>query len=210
VALVTYTWQKKVDAVTKYMSLGNMRLVSELVEVPYDTLHTWRKQDWWMQLVEEIRVAKKAKTNQKLTDIIDTSLEIVMDRLENGDFVLNQKTGEIERKPVSVRDASTITNNLLTRQIQMEEMASKADVQRDTIQETLKILAKEFSKWNNRSTATNALDVKFKELPDAIHEGRGEGLQEGSGEVHEQAGSEEEESGTECSETADGESWQGS
>jgi hypothetical protein len=190
VSIVTYTWQKKVEVVTKYMSLGNMRLVSELCSVPYETLYDWRKQDWWKQLVEEIRVAKKAKTNQKLTDIIDISLEIVADRLENGDFVLNQKTGQVERKPVSVRDASTITNNLLTRQIQMEEMASKADVQRDTIQETLKILAKEFSKWNNKSAAKPVIDVNFKEVTNAVHDEREEGLQEGSSEVYEQTGSE--------------------
>jgi hypothetical protein len=203
-----YPWSTKVDAVTKYMSLGNMRLVSELTKVTYDTLCDWRKQEWWGQLVNEIRASQKAKTNKKLTEIIENSLDIVQDRLQNGDYILNQKTGEIDRKPIGIRDAANITNQLLTRQLQMEELAAKVDVQRDTVQETLKLLAKEFTKWNIKANNHTAIDVAYKELPNAIHEERTPRLQEGSSSLYEQTGSEEEEGGTERSSSDNGESWE--
>ena len=61
-----YSWEKKVEAASKYMQLGNMRLVSELIEVPYQTIADWRKTDWWKDLCDELKTAKKAKQSQKL------------------------------------------------------------------------------------------------------------------------------------------------
>lgn len=190
--LTTYSWSDKSKAVQLYMLNGNMRIVSEAMEIPYDTLSDWKHSDWWPQLVEELRAAKRAKTGVKLSNIIETSLEVVQDRLEHGDFILNNKTGKLERRQVSLRDAAAVTNNLLTRQLQMEEIADKMENTKATVQETLTLLAKEFQKMNKQKTKSLATDVEFKDVQDAIHEEREEGLQEGSSVVHLEAGSQEE------------------
>ena len=149
-------------------------------------------------MVAEIRATQRAKTGQRLTDIIQSSLEVVSDRLENGDIVLNNKTGELIRKPVSLKDAATVTNNLMTRQLQMEEIADKMENTSVSVNETLKLLATEFQKWSKRITRDKAQDIDFKEQINAIHEERETRLQEGSGTLHLEAGSEEEEGGAEC------------
>lgn len=190
----SYEWSDKTKACQLYMLNGNMRIVSEVTEIPYETLSDWKRSEWWPTLVEEIRAAKRAKTGVKLSTIIDTSLEVLQDRLQNGDWVLNNKTGEMQRRPVSLRDATTATNNLLTRQLQMEEIADKMENNKTTVQETLTLLAKEFQKMNRQKNNKTATDIEFKEITNAIHEEREEGLQEGSGAIYEQAGSEEEES----------------
>jgi S-adenosylmethionine:tRNA-ribosyltransferase-isomerase (queuine synthetase) len=190
----SYEWSDKTKACQLYMLNGNMRIVSEVTEIPYDTLCDWKRSEWWPTLVEEIRAAKRAKTGVKLSSIIDTSLEVLQDRLENGDWVLNNKTGAMVRRPVSLRDATTATNNLLTRQLQMEEIADKMENNKTTVQETLALLAKEFKKMTNHRTKQLATDIEFKEIDNAIHEEREEGLQEGSGPLYLEAGSEEEES----------------
>ena len=171
-AVSSYTWADKTKAVQLYMLNGNMRIVSEATGVPYDTLADWKRQEWWPTVVEELRAAVKAKRGTKMANIIDSSLEIVQDRLENGDWMLNQKTGQMVRKPVSLRDAAQVTNNLIDRQLQMEEMADRLNNDKSTVQETLAMLAKEFQKLNRSKQKATAIDAVVIGEPSAIHEER--------------------------------------
>ena len=189
-AVTTYTWSEKSEAVKKYMLLGNMRLVAELTGIPYNTLHDWRKQDWWPELYEELKKAAKAKTNNKLGTIIEDSLEIIQDRIQNGDWVLNQKTGEMVRKAVPLRDVGNLTNQLLTRQLQLEELSERMEHRKESVQDTLQLLAKEFSKWQRIQNKSKATDVEI--IEHAVHEEREKGLQDGGSEIHIEAGSQEE------------------
>lgn len=198
----SYSWDKRMEVVSRFMLLGNMRVVSEQTGVDVQTLYNWKKSDWWPEMVETIRRQRKTKTNDSLTKIIETSLETVQERLENGDWVLNNKTGQIVRKPVSVKDANQIAAQLLQRQQVLEDFIEKTDRTQDTVQEVLQQLAGEFKRWNK----TSATDVKFKEIPNALHDKREERLQEGSGEVHESSGGNSETSGAEQSSSDDGES----
>jgi hypothetical protein len=194
-----WSWDQKVEVATKFMQLGNTRLVSELTEVPYQTIADWRKTDWWSELIDELKQIKRSKTGTKLAEIIEQSIVVVQDRLENGDFVLNNKTGEINRRPVSLRDAAQVTNQLITRQIQMEELAEKLVNRKDSVKETLHMLAKEFAKFNREQNKKEATTIQYVEVIDAIHDEREEGLQEGSSEIYVETGSKEEASTSEQS-----------
>lgn len=190
------------EAVSRYMLLGNMRVVSEQLNVPYSVLADWKRSDWWPEMVDSLKRQKKSKTNEHLTKIIETSLEAVTDRLENGDYFFNQKTGKVDRKPVSVRDASTIATTLLQRQIQLEELVDRSQKTEDTVADVLSKIALEFKRWN-KNTAT---DIDYVEVtPSAIHDQRETRLQERSGEVYEQTISNQEASGTEQSPSNDDE-----
>lgn len=173
---------------------GNLKLASEVFNISYDTLSSWKKSEWWGQLVEELRASAKAKRGTKLSSIIDTSLELIQDRLENGDWIYDNKTGKPVRRPVSLRDVTQVTNNLIEKQLKMEEMADRLDTNKNTVQETLAILAKEFQKLNRNKQNKEAIDVNFKELDNAVHEEREEGLQTGSSSLHLETRSEKEES----------------
>lgn len=187
-----YSWSDKTKAVQLYMLNGNMKLVSELTNISYDTLCDWKKTEWWATVVEELRAAAKAKRGTKLSTIIDTSLELVQDRLENGDWIYDQKTGKLVRKPVSLKDVTQVTNNLMDKQIKMEELADRLDNNKATVQETLAMLAKEFQKLNRNKQKAVATDIDFKETTSAVYEEREEGLQTGSSVVHLKTRSQEE------------------
>ena len=60
-----YSWETKATAAQLYNQTGNMRLVSEQIGVPYDTLCDWKKSTWWGSIMDEIKIAKKAKQNAK-------------------------------------------------------------------------------------------------------------------------------------------------
>jgi len=204
--LVKYSLDKKLEVVSLFMLLGNMRVVSEQMNIPYDTLCEWKRSDWWPELVEQVRKQRKNKTNKAVTALIEQSLEVMEDRLQNGDFIVNQKTGEIIRKPVGIKEATTIATTLLQRQIQLEELEQKLEHREESAQEVLSLIAKQFQKLKKN----NATDIAFKELDNALHDQREERLQEGSGEVYQPAGSGEEASGAEQSSQDDGKGWQSS
>lgn len=147
---VAIPWEKRMEVVGRFMLLGNLRVVSEQCGVSYNTLQDWKKSDWWPEVVQQIKRQKRSKTNDSITKIIEQSLDVMKDRLENGDYVLNNKTGEIVRKPVSIKDATTISSQLLQRQIQIEELEAASERSTDTVQETLTLLAREFQKWSKK------------------------------------------------------------
>lgn len=161
-----YSWEKKMEVVSRYMLLGNMRVVSEQTGVNPTTLAEWKKSDWWPEMVETIRRQSKGKQNASITKIIEQSLEVVEDRLTNGDWIFNNKSGQIVRKPVGVKEASTIANNLLQRQVQLEELMEKTEHGGDTVADTLKLIAKELQKnFVKKETKTEVIDdVPFVEV----------------------------------------------
>jgi hypothetical protein len=210
--------EKRIEVVTKWLALGNMRLVAELTGVSYQLCREWKTSEWWQELVDEVKASRSLQLDNKLSKIVDKSLETIADRLENGDVVFNQKTGQVVRKEVSLKDATKVATDLLTRQAALQKQENEQMIQKDqgTIQDQLKLLAAEFAKFNGRNTGP-VQDIPFVETTDAIHDEREdritdahdhlaqgavnavydkweEGLQEGSGEVYVEAGSQEEES----------------
>jgi hypothetical protein len=159
-----WTWETKIDAVQKFLSLGNVRAVCDITRVPYETLRYWRQEPWWTAAIEEMQAGKRAQLANKLASVAEKSLELVEDRLENGDYILNNKTGQIMRKPAALKDVAKLATDMIGRQIELEKQNSSATTEDGaTIQETLKKLANEFAKFNKRINAS-AEDVAYKEL----------------------------------------------
>ena len=145
--------EKKIEVVTKWLAIGNLRQVSEDTGVSYGLMRRWRIEPWWQEIEAEIKASRHTQVDNKLSKIVDKSLELLQDRLENGDFVLNQKTGEVFRKPISIRDANKVAVDMLTRQVAQEKLQVevKDTNQKQTIQDQLKLLADEFAKFNGKA-----------------------------------------------------------
>lgn len=156
-------WEKRINVVRKYLATGSVRRTAELCNVSPDMIHRWKNQDWWDELVTELRRTQDAKTETRITTLVERALDIVEDRLINGDLVLNNKTGELIRKPVSMKDTAKLTTDLLQRQSSLRKDQGEVKIQKETVKETLQLLASEFSRWNKRSAVLSAEDVKIKD-----------------------------------------------
>ena len=99
-----YNPEHKYNVVVAYLATGNLRIASASCNIPYETVRTWKTQQWWKEFEFEIANTKRTETKNKLSKLVDKSLDLIQDRLENGDFALNQKTGEVIRRPVQIRD----------------------------------------------------------------------------------------------------------
>lgn len=162
--------EKRYEIAKTLMATGNNRLTAELHKMNYSTLMQWKKQDWWKEMWDEIKREQRLELNSKLGGLAELTIDILKDRLQNGDFVLNNKTGEIVRKPVGIRDANVAMNNLLTHIQKTDQMEQQADQTAGT-EDILKQLAREFSGFAKKKK--EVVDVEFKEVADdAVHETR--------------------------------------
>lgn len=140
------------------------------------------------------------------------ALAVTLDRLENGDFFYDQKTGKVKRKPVSMTDAHRVAVDLMSRrEVLRNAQADRKEEIHSTVQDQLAVLAKEFARWVEKKPTTilePAADAVYEERPQNGAEY--EGLQTGTpmGEDNE-TGTPRSSSGEEQSSEDDGTSWDG-
>jgi hypothetical protein len=182
-----------------------MKMVSAVTGVDHQLIRQWKGQPWWRELEAEIRQTQNIEMDTKLSKIVDKSLDAVLDRVENGDFIYDQKSGQIKRRPAALRDIHRVSVDMLDKRELLRGGASeRKENTQISVVEQLKILAAEFAKWQTKPKETidvEAVEVieTSGEVIDAVHEERETGLQDGEREVQLSPGSGEEEDGAECS-----------
>lgn len=207
----TWSQEARIAAVSQYLVLGNMALVSSVTKIPHQLLRAWKGQPWWAEVESQVRATENLQMDGKLTKIVDKSLDAVMDRLENGEFVYNQKTGQVIRKQVNMKDAAKVTVDMITkRELLRGNATARTETTQTSVEDQLKALALEFAKWQNPQPKVETLDVETVEIIDnAIYDERETRLREGSplGEDDPSIQSEGE-GGAQLSEIEDDESWE--
>lgn len=149
-----YSTEKRIEVVTQYLALGNMRLVAELTGVSHQLCRMWKREKWWADMVAEVKATRVNVIDTKLSKIVDLSLETIADRLENGDPFFNQKSGKVERKEVSLKDATKVATDVLARQAILQKgMQDDANTLATvSMKDQLANLASEFAKFNRKNT----------------------------------------------------------
>lgn len=185
-----YTDKQRLEAVTTYLMLGSIELTAATLRITPKTLWVWKKTEWWNELVNEVKKEDRLIISAKLRKVLDKSWTLVEDRLDKGDWFFNQKTGELQRKPVALRDAS----NVAFQAAQMFDKLDKQDhfvVATEQIEDKLNKLAQAFTDLaaGKKLGTQDAVDIAFKDVyeaeedveedEDALPEEREEGLQDG-------------------------------
>jgi hypothetical protein len=143
------------EAVQTYMILGSLKLVAGALKIPFDTLKVWKASEWWKTLETDLRAQDDLQLGARLKKIINRSYDVVEDRLENGDFVYDQKSGKMRRKPVNMKDAHKVAVDLMDkRDMLIERHVSGESVTADKIEKTLANLAENFAKIANQINET--------------------------------------------------------
>jgi hypothetical protein len=201
--------EKKAEVVGQYLILGNMKLVAATTDVPYATLKKWKAAPWWADMVAELRATQNIKMDTKLSELVELSLNAAYDRIVNGDYVYDQKTGEIKRKPAALRDIHRVAVDLLSkREFLRDRSDDRKEDSRVTVEEHLKLMAREMAKWVD-TKKKEVIDVDsveiLEDISDALHEEGpedgeiGSGLQAGERSLQLQTGEREETRRTEPS-----------
>src|ERR1019366_8200789 len=102
-----YDDAKRIEVVTLFACLGDPDKVGELATVPAATIRSWSKTPWFKELLAEIKSENNEKIEAKFSQIVDRVQDLVIDRLENGDFVLTRH-GEMVRKPINAKELAIV------------------------------------------------------------------------------------------------------
>ena len=171
----------KIQAVQTFIKLGNSyHLTSKTLDIPRQTLIWWGKQDWWAALYDEFKQETNGEISGKLSRIIQRSLDIIEDRLENGDPFYDPRTGKFTRKEISIRDAHLIVkDNIYLQQAIEGNTTNSPDVA--SVTDKLAKLAKQFEDIANKKKEINVTDVVYiEDKTNAVYEERPQDGEDGS------------------------------
>lgn len=161
----------KVEVVKTYLALGgNLSLTAASTGISIKTLEHWKAADWWKNLIAEMKRVEKLEMSQRTKMIIERSLELLQDRMENGDVILNSKTGELMRKPVAAKDLHYIARDMLDRKLILDKSFEETTVEVSK-DDRLASLAQRFAELAEKAldkpkTVVEVTDVVFAKEQD--------------------------------------------
>lgn len=144
-----YPDELKLEAAKQYAAVGVVNKVAQNLGIPESTLRKWKGEAWFQSIVEQIREENKDKFDSKATNVIDEALEAILDRLTNGDYIYDQKTGEIRRKPVTMKDSIAAVNSLVEKRNLLRGEATTRSEKVDQNQQ-MQQLADAFAKFSRQ------------------------------------------------------------
>lgn len=150
-----YSDRIKLKAVKLWLQSGSLPYVAKTLNVPYNTVRAWKYySDWWEVFVREQTNENNQKKDATLETLITASYNVLQNRLDNGDIILDSRTGELINVPLKGKDVATISRTLHQQQKDIREAPVQAAARQAT-NEMLIDLAKQFAqiaKGNKRDT----------------------------------------------------------
>lgn len=141
-----YPDKLKARAVREYMKIGSLPLVAEKIGVPFTTLQSWRyRTNWWGELTKRYQEEADRKLASKMEEVVAKAITQIEERIDNGDKILDSKTGEVISVPVKMRDLTAATKTLSDRTDVLIGRATKDSIAREMMADKLAKLAKEFA-----------------------------------------------------------------
>jgi transposase-like protein len=154
---------QKIEAVTTFLALGGSpSKTCEILQIPLQTLQSWRKAEWWHRIEQDIQKEEKLTLSYNLKQVIDKSIHLIADRLENGDWIYDNKTGKLLRKPVPMKDAARVASDMIDKRLKIAD-SETFTIAQENIQDKLNQLAKSFSELATKKPVLLAQDVEFIE-----------------------------------------------
>jgi len=181
--------RKKVEAVTTYLATGSLVQTAKIINVPTETVKAWKKSDWWKEMVGDIQSGEGQVADNKMSKVIDKTLDMLVTRLEDGDFQYDQKTGRLVKVPLKARDLERIASGLFDKRQLIRKQPT--NIKEDDLNSAARLLnlAKQFAEFAGQKPKEEKLINEFIEGDfehmvednNAIHDQRQTQLQEGVG-----------------------------
>ena len=154
-------WDKKkqMAACTTYLATGSIAETSRIINVPYRTVQEWTYSDWWKQLMTEIQSGENQKTDNKMSRVIEKTLDMLVSRIEEGDYQYDQKTGRLVKIPLKARDLERITSGLFDKRQLIRKQPT--NIKQDDLNQADRLLklAEQFAKFSGTSRVEKELEV---------------------------------------------------
>lgn len=158
----TWSNSQRLEACKLYIVLGNMADVSRNLGIGYDTLNNWKKHQWWKDMYTTLKAEGDMELSARLRKIAARALDVTEDRLNNGNHQLDQKTGELVRVPVNMKDAAKVATDLMQQQSKIDDKPQQQQLEA-TIDSRLAALAEKFAAFagtKKNKVVENVIDAE--------------------------------------------------
>jgi hypothetical protein len=156
----------KLKALAFFVACGSRSMTAREFNIPVDTLNGWMKTDWWKERIRDVQNEDHDKMDVKLTKALNKALDEVMDRIENGEYVFDPKTGKTKVVPAKLRDLNVAFNSLMDKRQLIRKQPTKI-VEQQTTASQLQNLADQFAQF----VTGKVKQEKFDDLVDKVIEG---------------------------------------
>lgn len=164
---IQWSDNQRIEAVTTYLMVGNWAAVVATTGVPLDTLRHWKMQPWWKEYENDIKRSHNIQVSNKLQKIINKSADLVLDRIDNGDMIFNTKTGQVMRKGLSAKVAADIMTKSVDKDILIQKLDVKEEVQEEAILDRLKTI-QDILRKNTRQQSIIDVEVINDTIPEIL------------------------------------------
>lgn len=143
-----FNLEQKTDACALYCVYGDVDQVSEMTGIPAKHLREWKDEPWWKEIQKKVFVEQNEKLASRISGVLDKSLDHLVDRLDNGDYLWDVRKSKLVRKPVDTKVLANVFNTLVTRRqlIRGEPTSISSQI---AVDDRLKLLAQQFEKFAN-------------------------------------------------------------
>jgi len=153
-----YPEEVRIEAVALYAAIGNAAEVARILGVQSTLIRQWKTLEWWDVMMRRVHLEKDEELDSKFTKIVDKAVDEINDRLENGEFVYNARTGETVRVKPKMRDVAMVAaTNLEKRQLLRGQPTSRSE--KIDVSDSLKRLATEFAKFSKAKDITPESEI---------------------------------------------------
>lgn len=158
--------KKKEEVIAIWLATGSVKEASVQANVPYNTVASWKQEQWWKDRIRQIHQEADDKMDIKLTKAMEKALDGLLDRVQNGEMVYDPRTGKIRNVPAKLRDINMAFTSLMDKRQLLRKQPTKIIEQTSTAQQ-LQQLADHFSAFVNGKTKGETFDT----LVDKVVEG---------------------------------------
>lgn len=131
-----HTDEQRQDVASTYIMKGTVKETALATGVPAKTIYNWMKLDWWKRLLEEAKWEHQELIEARLSNIVNTTADALIDRIQHGDVVVDSKGNE-KRVPVKAKELDAIldkhTKNLRLLRNQPTKIAIEAKFDPDKL-----------------------------------------------------------------------------
>lgn len=162
-----FSLDRKVEACTLYAVYGDVLQVSKITNIPEGHIRTWKQEPWWIDLTHQIYVEQNEELGAQINKVLDKTLVHLSERLENGDYIYDQRSGELRRKPVDTKVLATLFQNL-TNQRRLNRGEPTSISSRIGVDDRLNKLAETFAKFSKATEIQGEVIASTTELQTGV------------------------------------------
>lgn len=141
-----YPEEMRIEAVALYAAIGNCAEVASMLKMNAATLRKWKTTEWWDMMMRRVRAEGDEELDSKFSKIVNIAVDEINDRLKDGEYVYNPRTGKTVRVKPKMRDVAMVAaTHLEKRQLLRGQPTSRTE--KIDITDSLLRLANEFSRF---------------------------------------------------------------